>query len=430
MPNLGIKQTNTNYQSENGTYCTDAENINIEETGVIQTRPAWHKISDIAFKQLYHSKRFNELICIKDGKIYKIKQNGFQNPLHGNHSNILNDKGIFNNVNHLETKNALMVSKIEELETKNGLKIDIGNQDKLYFIDLPREILVSTRYGLIGYNGLHLKRYSIEAPHAPFIITDNMGSLTQGDYHIGISYIYDGGKESPLSRVTRINISDNSRITLTYSTDSEQRAEQIRLYMSEPNGGVLRKVGDYPADKTQIQISVNPTLGRLCEFQHKSPMIGGKYLTVAHGRLYIAQSNRLIWSETMAYHLTDLRHNWLALPERITFIIAVNSGLWIGQRTGVLFLSGTNPTEWQIRKTAALAPIEGSATLADSSTLPSELTQGGACAVWLSSNGYNIGTAGGELINPQSAVLNRITGDTGNTVACGKRLYTAVYQAG
>ena len=421
-PLLGIKQTNPDYQVENGTYCHDCENIHISQTGKINLKPAWQKIADGDFQYPYFSERHRLLIAVKDRKLV---------------SNSFKDSKIETIFETISLK-PLDYQGIQQITDFQKLKLfsQISEQDiseKPYYCDIPQGVLIALENGIYlyecCYHGSDVKPFTKHAPYEPFAFSDNTGSLNAGQYSVALSYIFGGGKETALSPIFPLTVSENGRITIEVPPDYQNNAEYIRLYMTEPNGGELRKVTDYPPVQRRIEISVNPTLGRIAEFRHKSPMISGKYLTVAHGRVYVVRDNRLIWSETMAYHLTDERHNWLSLPEEITFVVAVNGGLWIGQRTGVLFLSGVNPAEWQIRKTAALAPISDSATLADSGTLPSELTQGGACAVWLSSNGYNIGTAGGELITPQSAVLNSITGDTGNTVACGKRLYTAVQAA-
>ena len=412
LPNLGIKQTETQTQTENGTYCHDCLNFNIDENGKIHTRQSWQTVIENAnIKNLYYSKRHNELLCTIDGVLSKINIDFAVNPA----TKPLDEKGI--------EKQAL-----SNLFTKTVTPLESVSSDKpIFYADLPLEILIAKGEELLTYNGNELKAYTKDAPLKPIVTAEsNSGSLKKGTYHIGVAYLFNGQKETAMSPIAEIECEENDSIIITIPYDGQSNIENIRLYMSEPNGGILRKVSDYLPEKSQIEITVNPVLGRVAEFTNKSPMQGGKYLTVAHGRVYAAVDNRILYSENLAYHLTDLRHNYLELPERITFIIAVNGGLWIGQKTSVLFVAGTNPNEWVVRKMGTTAPIADSACLCHQGEVSAELTQNGSVAVWLGSDGYHIGTASGEHYAMQDGVLNGIQGLLAQTVAVNRRLFSLV----
>ena len=415
IPCLGIKTANTENQTEAGTYCHDAENIHIDQYGKISTRPQWQKVCEQPCKYLYFSNKFNTLLCVSDKKLAgaSIAENPLLQHAAKNNEKTLNYQGV--NANTC-MQVSLQLSPI----------LDIPISSKPYYCDLPLEILIATNAGLYAYNGDICRAYTRNNPYKPFVLkSNNSCSLKKGRYHIGISYVYDKGRETGLSPISEIDIQDGEAIEINIPAIYDD-IEQIRLYMSEANGDTLWKVEDYPSDTTQITITNNPTLGRACEVMYKDPMPTGKHLQYAHGRLYVSQRNKILYSETLQYHLTDLRYNYIELPERVTFIIAVNGGLWVGQRTGVIYLAGTNPQEWVVRKTSTTAPIPESAILCKQGEVSSELTQSGDVAVWLGEDGYHIGTASGEHIAPQDGVIANLHGTEASTAIIKRRIYSNI----
>ena len=79
-----------------------------------------------------------------------------------------------------------------------------------------------------------------------------------------------------------------------------------------------------------------------------------------------------------------------------------------------------------VKKTAH-SPIPYSAVEVDSDLIGADISQGGGkTALWLSENGYVIGTSTGQIIELHSSVLNGITAKSGRSVSLGRRLITLV----
>ena len=129
----------------------------------------------------------------------------------------------------------------------------------------------------------------------------------------------------------------------------------------------------------------------------------------------------------MAYHLHDERHDFVLMPQRITFILPVDAGVWIGQVDHVVFLSGSQPNEMTFIKKTAHAPIPMSAIYVDADTVGGDISQGGGkTALWLSENGYVLGTSSGQIIELHGGTLKGITAKAGRSVRLDRRITTIV----
>ena len=150
----------------------------------------------------------------------------------------------------------------------------------------------------------------------------------------------------------------------------------------------------------------------------------GKYLSVWQGRLWQASANVIRFSQAMAYHLHDERHDFIQMPQAITFLEPVDGGIWVGQRDHVAFLQGINPSEFVLIRKTHQAPIEGSAVRMAIET--SEQISGAQMVVWLSSVGYVAGMPDGTIAPYQSKNLKDISAKLGNSVRFNKRIITTV----
>lgn len=168
-------------------------------------------------------------------------------------------------------------------------------------------------------------------------------------------------------------------------------------------------------------------LGFEAQFENYSPMPIGKYFDYWNGRLVTADKNIIYFSEPMAYHLHDEKYGFVMLPQRITFLMPVDNGIWVGQVDHVVFLSGGQPDEMTFIRKTAHAPVPSSAIMVDSETVGGDISQGGAkSALWLAENGYVIGTSTGQIIELHAGTLHGITAKSGRSVRLGRRIITAL----
>lgn len=289
---------------------------------------------------------------------------------------------------------------------------------------LNNSVCVATPAGIFTFNGSTASLLTIETPAAPFVMTAD-GSLPSGTYGVAVAWLR-GAIESATSATAFVDVAPNGGLEITLPMCFDNTVTGARLYLTHADGGELALEGDYPLGSA-IQVMVPPKLGRPSQFRHLAPMPTGKYLKYWRGRLLVAKANVLRFSEPLAYHLHNERHAFVQLPQRITFVEAVDGGIWVGQVDHVVFLQGDSPDGMQVIRRASAAPVPGSSMLVTPDIMGSNSAPSGELtAVWLAANGYVGGTAQGQLIQPHAGVLRGITGRAGTSVVLDRRLVTAV----
>ena len=295
----------------------------------------------------------------------------------------------------------------------------------LFHIVLNNVVCMACDNGLFTYDGQNAKRLTIDTPARPQANVKSGYSLDQGDYSFAISWLANG-LESALSEIEKIQLQKESGVQLQLPMCLDSSVTHVRIYMTDPGGGELRQAFEFPIDTMSVDIPALPELGRAATFQYLSPMKSGDFLRLWRGRLWVARSNVLYFSEAMAYHLTDERYNFIQFPQRIRFIEPVDGGIWVGQADHVVFLRGQDMRNMVIEHKASRAPVYASSNLLHSDMVKS-LSQGGNwCAVWLAENGFVVGTAEGQLVELQSNAIQGITAQSSQLVGFADRLVAVV----
>lgn len=392
FPILGMN-TVSSTSRDNGHYVRLANNVDISPTGKIELRKGIQKINDMPIKHLW------------------------QSPLHKDVFGLLDDKWVIVNPHTWAVKTL----------------ITVGNSP-LYYTLVNNRVIVSNQSGLYEYDGQSAKPLTIPTPPAPIVQgqsdtpmpTDSIVGLDDNTHKartrvIAISYLV-GQKEGGLSSTVKI---DADSVTIILPMVFDKYVSHINIYATEQGGGELKLLASVPKDTTQYQFDNGAILGKPATTHHLDPMMTGKYLALWRGRLVTARSNVIYFSEPLAYHLSDLRHNYIAMPQRITFLAVVDGGIWVGQSTGVAFLSGADIDDLTINHKAVQKPIENSAILMPSQAV-GELSGGGShVALWLAQNGYCIGTADGQVVEYHAGIMDGITGK-GNSIIIGQRVVSVI----
>lgn len=390
-PVMGMDNTSEEFALEKGgdsarLYVRDAVNIDFSESGRMAMRQGVALQTDLPFKYLWQSSLQQDCFALLRGAWVKVDPTTWE---------------------------------YEELVAHVG-------EGRLFHQVVNNFILMSCDTGLYVFNGIHAQKFTIDTPAKPYVSTSSNGSIESGEYSFAISWLV-GEQESALSEIDKISAEQYSSLNIQFPMCLDEKVTHVRLYMTEQNGGELHQVMDCPISTTHTFISVLPELGRAPQFQNLSPMKSGKFLKLWRGRIVCAHMNVLYFSEAMAFHLTDERYNFIQLPQRITFVEPVESGIWVGQYDHVVFLRGSDLKELILEHKAAAKPISESSFTLDSATLGSELSQGGALsAMWLSEKGFVLGTAGGQLVELQSDHLSNITAQTGMAVGLGGKVIAIV----
>lgn len=295
----------------------------------------------------------------------------------------------------------------------------------LFHIVLNNVVCMACDNGLFTYDGQNAKRLTIDTPARPQANVKSGYSLDQGDYSFAISWLANG-LESALSEIEKIQLQKESGVQLQLPMCLDSSVTHVRIYMTDPGGGELRQAFEFPIDTMSVDIPALPELGRAATFQYLSPMKSGDFLRLWRGRLWVARSNVLYFSEAMAYHLTDERYNFIQFPQRIRFIEPVDGGIWVGQADHVVFLRGQDMRNMVIEHKASRAPVYASSNLLHSDMVKSLSPGGNWCAVWLAENGFVVGTAEGQLVELQSNAIQGITAQSSQLVGFADRLVAVV----
>ncbi|WP_347455704.1 hypothetical protein [Acinetobacter thermotolerans] len=358
----------------------DAVNVNISSSGRVQLRETGVVATEIPYKNLWNSPLHGDTFGTLNGELVKI------NPVDWSHESL--DVQLKGSVNYLVVNNF---------------------------------IIISDALGLYKYDGARVIKLTIETPPEPMARLSN-GSLLDGTYTVAIAWSKDG-RESGLSTSLSLNVEGGVELILpnNYSGD----ADQVVIYMTERNGSELLKLATVSIDTRTFTISNDKDLGRAAQFQHLSPMRTGKFLKLWRGRLVTADKNMLYFSQALNFHLCDERYDFIALPQRVTFVEPVESGIWVGQTNGVVFLSGIDVRDLRLVQTGGKAPVPGSALRVQSDLL-GESAAGLEAVIWLAENGYCIGTPAGNLIEAHANTLKGITAKSGQSVRFYDRIITVL----
>jgi hypothetical protein len=289
---------------------------------------------------------------------------------------------------------------------------------------LNNKVVVAAPAGLFVYDGQRAEPLALPTPPPPLVLT-GQGSMLAGRYGVAVAWLRHGLESAP-SPLVFVDGEADGALDITWPLCLDATVTGMRLYITEPNGGEPLTVGDYPLGAAPLHLPLLPAPGRPSPFVHREPLPTGRYLAVWKGRLMTADTNVLRWSDALAYHLHDTRFNFILFPQRITFLVALDGGVWVGQVDHVVFLAGADPDSLTLQRKAARPPIPGSALMLPAEYAGEASPDGGPVALWLAANGYVLGTAAGTLQEIHAQVLDNITGQRSTSVVLDGRIMTAV----
>lgn len=358
----------------------DAVNVNISSSGRVHLRETGVIATEIPYKNLWNSPLHGDTFGTLNGELVKI------NPVDWSHESL-------------------------------GIQL----QGIVCYQVVNNFIVISDATDLYKFDGTSMEKLTIETPPEPMARLST-GSLLDGTYTVAIAWSKDG-RESGLSTSVSLNVEGGIELILPYNYSGN--ADQTVIYMTERNGSELLKVATVAINTTTFTISSDKDLTRAAQFQHLSPMRTGKFLKLWRGRLLTADKNTLYFSQALNFHLCDERYDYIALPQRVTFVEPVESGIWVGQSNSVVFLSGSDVRDLRLVQTGAKAPVPGTALRVNSDLL-GEMVAGLESVLWLAENGYCIGTPSGNLVEVHANTLKGIAAKGGQSVRFDDRIVTVL----
>lgn len=355
-------------------YVRDAENVNISETGSVRLRGSPLLLSATQYRAVWH--------CEPHGMTFGA---------------VGDQWGVIDTTNW----------SFDALVT-------IGLGDICHEL-LNDVVIVAGSEGIFSYASGHVERLTIETPAPPLAYGNGEGLIS-----VAVSWLR-GGKESGLSPIVQ---TQGGTVTVNPPLTFDNSITGMRVYATTQDGGELYHEGDYPVGTV---VTLSTRRNGKAQFKHLSPMPTGRFMGYWNGRLVTARGNVLRFSEAMAYHLHDERFGYVQMPQKITFMVALAGGIWVGQSDHVVFLSGASPAEMTAIKKATREPVPMSAIKVLAEVVGADISDGGSfVAVWLSGNGYVIGTSSGGTIETNAGRIRGVTARTGSTTVAKNRLTTAI----
>lgn len=381
VDNVSDDESMSSFGNEPFIKLRDAVNVNITSTGRLQLRDTGAVVTETPYKNLWQSPLHGDLFGTLHGELVKI------NPADWSH-----------------------------------VQLNIQLKGDINYLVVNNFIVISDSSDLYKYDGANAVKLTIDTPPPPMAHSAD-GSLLEGSYNLAISWSKDG-RESGLSDTITVECQGGIELILPYNYLDD--ADQTTIYMTERNGSELLKVATLPVNTPSFTVGHDKDLTRAAQFQHLSPMRTGKFLKLWRGRLVTADKNMLYFSQALNFHLCDERYDYIALPQRITFVEPVESGIWVGQSNSVVFLSGNDVRDLRLVQTGAKSPVPGTALRVNSDLL-GELSAGLESVLWLAENGYCIGTPSGNLVEAHANTLKGITAKGGQSVRFDDRIVTVLH---
>lgn len=140
---------------------------------------------------------------------------------------------------------------------------------------------------------------------------------------------------------------------------------------------------------------VNPT-NTLPDLDGKllGPPPMAEHLALYNGRIYLAHDNVVWMTELYLYDYVDRTRNFLQFESKVTGLIAVADGIYVGTATDVWFLRGSRGEMQRTRMTPA-GMVEYSATMIPAEALSLQDPTVGEVAMFTSPSGICVGLASG-----------------------------------
>lgn len=250
--------------------------------------------------------------------------------------------------------------------------------------------------GWLPADSTQARAVGVPTPAITPALSPGLGDLLPGRYAVVISRVDDRGEESGASEVQVINLPTGGGIML--SAMDTALAATTRVYITDPDGEQFHLAATLPAVFPTYNITETASGGE-CEVQFLKPLPPGVFIAWLAGRLYTAKGDTLWFSDAMRPHLHNPAHNFIKFSGYISFIEAVNDGMYVGDSRGVWFLAGCDPTKFSMSLMSSARAVRRSSIKILPAHLPDKKVDSevNPVVLWLSTSGYMVGMDGGRV---------------------------------
>jgi len=240
------------------------------------------------------------------------------------------------------------------------------------------------------------------------------GSLPAGLYQYAMTYLRSDGQESGAGRAGFIELASSGGVHFyDVPVSADPGVAFKRLYVSPVNGDALFLLMTLPNAATDATYTVERTGALPLSTQFLTPALPGVHLSEFAGHILLARGSTLYRSEALAPELFDLRKG-SPFTARITLVAPVDDGVYLGTESGVSWLAGRKPAEWDAKKRLDYGAIPGTLAFAPAEDISEG--QQGPVALFATEKGICAGFNGGSILNLTGDRFNYPVMDEGAAV--------------
>ena len=276
-----------------------------------------------------------------------------------------------------------------------------------------------TTIGWLPSDSDEARPVGVPPPEVSPTLSVGSGALLPGKYAVVLTYLDDRREEGGATPVQIIDLPNGGGITLN---GLPMRAGwAFRVYITDPDGSKFHRSEELPAVFPSYTIT-QTAQGGDCDTQFLTPMPPGEFITWLAGRLYTAKNGTLYFSEAMRPHLNNPAHGFIQFSGFISFVEAVTDGLYVGDSRGIWFLSGPDPTKFEMKLVSPHRAVRRSGVKVGPGFFPEKAVPStNPVALWLSTSGYVVGMDGGATVELQPERVKVPTGLVGRTAILGRK---------
>lgn len=276
----------------------------------------------------------------------------------------------------------------------------LHSADRLEYCEYNGNLYFSnkTTLGWVPSNSVLARPVGVPVPNAPTLsIAD--GTLLPGTYAVVVTLVDDRGEKGGASEVQTVELPSGGGIRLSNLT--QHIGWTVYVYITSSDGDQLRFAEEFPAVFPSYVVTEGPK-GAECSTLSLVPMPPGDIVRWHNGRLYTATDGALRFSEALGPHIHNPAHGVIPFSGRTAFVEPVAGGIYVGDSRGVWFLSGGDPTKFELRRVSPCRAVARSSILVPPEHFnPKQVQTDLPVALWLSTSGYTVGTADGTVIELQ-----------------------------
>lgn len=284
--------------------------------------------------------------------------------------------------------------------TTSNLKTEC--HDRVSYTDINGEIYFTSRSASGVINSMAVRAFGLDIPTSVGILSEGAGGrLTPGRYQFVYSYVDSAGRESGTSLSSYLDVvNDKASLVITNINPSKDaNVTAIRLYVSSPNGMELYHLADVAAATTSYQIgSMEHAVTPLETFGIK-PAPLGDLIAYYNGRVYIAVGSTIFASEPFSYEWFRLHKDFIQLDSKVTMMMPVQTGIYVGTETGVFYLGGSDISAFKLTEKEICTPVMYSNVLIPSGYIRIDNTPLGPKWLFTSSEGMFVAMNQGVMFN-------------------------------